>query len=370
MRRTTGVFGISLLALVAVLPTMLGSVRVTGRVIVPVDDTLTEDLYAFAEAAVVEGTIDGDLFVVAGEVTITGTVTGDVIGLVGGPLRISGEVQGAVRAAAVRLEISGSVGDDLAFVAAETVVDGSVGRDVLGFAGALDLYGSVGRDVRAQVFRLGLDGPVGRDVLVRTDRLRLDAEAAVGGDVLYQASADATVDPAASVAGRFTRRDVIAPVWARVVTRLFAVLSLLAFVAAGIVALWAFRGVSGRSLDRVREHPWRSALLGLAVLLVPPVLVLPLFLTLVGIPVALVVLLFWLCALFLGPLPAVTALGGRVLQRRGGAVAALVVGTLLWRGAMWLLPVLAALVYLAALVVGLGAYAGAAWSLRREHPAV
>jgi len=56
-----------------------------------------------------------------------------------------------------------------------------------------------------------------------------------------------------------------------------------------------------------------------------------------------------------------------LLRGSGGTAAALVVGAVVWRGAMWLLPLIAALVYLAALVLGLGAYATAAWSIRGEH---
>lgn len=370
MRHRRGVFGITLIGALLLAPFVVGSLRVTSSVIVTGDDIVTEDLYAFSEAAIVEGIIEGDLFVVTSELTITGTVRGDVIGLVGGTARITGMVEGAVRIAAVRLEITGGVGDDLAVLVAEGKLSGSVGRDILAIAGGFDLLGVVGRDVRAQVFRLGVDGSVGRDVLVRTDRLRLGADTAIGGDLLYQAGADARVADGAEVSGQLIRRQVIAPVWARAVTRLFAILSLLGFVVAGFVGLWVFRGLSARSVQTVREHPWRSAALGFGVLVIPPLLVMPLFLTLVGIPVALVLLLMWLSALFLGPLPAVTAAGVRLLDGKGGAAAALLVGTLVWRGTMWLLPLIAALIYLAALVVGLGAYASAAWTLRREHPAV
>jgi len=204
---------------------------------------------------------------------------------------------------------------------------------------------------------------------LQTGRLALEDEAVIGGDVLYKASSEARVDPASAVNGRLTRRDVITPVWAKVASRLFVVFSLLGFVVAGLLAAWVFRGWSSRALTAAEQRPGRSAVIGLGILLVPPILVLPLFLTLVGIPVALVILIAWVCALFLGPLPAVTAAGKRLLRGRGGVAAALVVGTVLWRGAMWLLPLIALLLYLAALLVGLGAYGAAAWSLRREHPA-
>jgi hypothetical protein len=344
----------------------VAGLRISSRVIVLAEDVVTEDLYAFGDHVIVEGVVQGDLFVITGNLTITGRVEGDVLGLVGGPARIAGEVTGAVRIAAVRVEVTGTVGDDMAVVAAESILEGSVGRDVYAIAGAVRLGGAVGRDVRAQVLRLTIDGPVARDVFARTGRLALEDEAVIGGDVLYKASSEARVDPAAAVNGRLTRREVITPVWASVASRLFVVFSTLGFVFAGLLAAWVFRRWSGRAVEAAENRPGRSAVIGLAVLLVPPLLVLPLFLTLVGIPVALVILLLWVSALFLGPLPAVTAAGKRLLRGRGGVAAALVVGTIVWRGAMWLLPLLALVLYLAALLIGLGAYGSAAWQLRRE----
>ena len=367
MTRSRGLFGISFIALLAAVPLMVGSLRISGRVIVLADDVVTEDLYAFGDHVIVEGVVEGDLFVITGNLLVTGRVDGDILGMVGGPARISGVVGGSVRIAAVDLEITGSVGDDVAAVAAQGTVDGAVGRDVLAISGSLAIDAAVGRDVRAQVFRMSIDGPITGDVHARTDRLTLEDEAVIGGDVLYKASNDARVDPAAAVNGHLTRREVIAPVWAKSLTRLFAVLSVLGFIVAGLMALWLFRGWSARAVEAVERRPGRSALIGLGLLVVPPILMLPLFLTLVGIPVALVVLLTWLVALFLGPLPAVTTAGKRLLRGRGGVALGLVVGTMLWRGAMWLLPLLAAVIYLAALLIGLGAYGSAAWSLRREH---
>ncbi len=99
--RSKRLFGVSLIALAAI-PLVIGSLRITSRIIVPEGDVVEEDLYAFGELVLIEGTIRGDLFAVAGELRVTGSVEGDVIALVGGPVEIAGEVDGAVRVAAIR----------------------------------------------------------------------------------------------------------------------------------------------------------------------------------------------------------------------------------------------------------------------------
>lgn len=360
------ILGVGLLGLLA-LPFTIASLRMSGSVIVPAGDVVSEDVYALGGNVIIEGTVEGDVFAITGNLRITGAVTGDVMALVGGPADISGTVGGSIRLAAVRTSVSGLVADDLAAVAIETTVTGAIGRDVLLVGGETTLAGRVGRDVRLQSLRLGIDGTVGRDVLVRVDRLVLGAGASVAGDLLYQASGDASVADGAVVSGQFTRRDILSPVWAQAVTRMVSILSLFGLVVAGLGALWLFRGTSVGAVAEVERHPWRAALIGLGTLLAVPVLLIPLFLTLVGIPFGLLLAVLWVVAIVLGPIPAVTRLGEVVLRGRGGVTAGLVVGAVVWRGAMWALPLIAGLVYLAALLVGLGGYVAAAWELRRSH---
>ena len=359
-------FGITLIVL-AGLPLVLGSLRVTGRIIVPVGNVVDEDLYAIGNLVSIEGTVRGDVIAISGELRISGTVEGDVIAMVGGRTEISGEVGGAVRIAGIRLDIGGSVQDDLAAFVVETDVVGSVGRDILLIGGEVSISGSVGRDLRLQAIRLGIDGEIGGNVLVKVNSLTLGSGTRVLGDVLYRASADAAVSDDVVIGGQFIRRTVLAPVWAKAVTRVVSVLSLFSLIVAGLTASWVFRSTSERAVREVEDRPLRSGIVGLGILVAPPLVAMPLFLTLVGMPIAIFVLLAWLLALILGPIPAVTRFGVVLLRDRGGVAAALVVGVVVWRGAMWLLPLIAGFVYLAALSVGLGAYATAGWNLRRGN---
>jgi hypothetical protein len=345
---------------------LLGSIRTANQVIVTEDTVVTEDLYAVGGRTIVEGTIQGDLVVLSGEVIVTGTVEGDVIGFVWGPARLRGEVGESVLLAALRLEAGGLVGGDLGIVAGEARIPGAVARDLLAITGSTALTGSVGRDLRAQAWELTVDGEVGRDVSARVDDLVVGDTARIGGDFTFRASGDVRVSDAATVGGSLVRAQVVAPTWAQAVTRLVGWLSVLGFLVAGVALFWVFRGTASRSVRVARERPGRSALVGLAVLVVPPLLAIPLFLTLVGLPVAVLVLLCWVLGLFLGPIPAVAAAGERLLAGRGGVLAGFVVGALLWRAGMWALSLVAALLYLIPLLVGLGAFAIAAWQSRRE----
>lgn len=367
MRVLKKILAVALLAGGIALPAapVLGSLRTANQVIVTEDDIVREDLYAVGGRTIVEGVVQGDLIVLTGEVIVTGTVEGDVVGLVGGPVRISGEVGESVLVAAVSLETAGRIGADASGFVGEALVGGEVGRDVLVTGGEVEVTARVGRDVRSQAWRLIVNGAVGRDIAARVDDLVLGDAARITGDVTFRASDEARVSPAASVGGALVRAQVLAPVWAQALTRLLGWLSVLGFVVAGVALFWVFRGTGPRAVRVARKRPWRSALVGLGVLVVPPIVALPLFLSLVGLPVALLILLLWVLGLFLGPIPAVAAAGERLLGGRGGILGGFVVAALLWRGGMWLLSLAAAVLYLIPLVVGLGAFTLGAWEARR-----
>jgi hypothetical protein len=73
-------------------------------------------------------------------------------------------------------------------------------------------------------------------------------------------------------------------------------------------------------------------------------------------------------ALLFGPVPAVTAIGSKILRGRWGLFAAFFLGAAVWRLGIWLIPLVGFGLYLGALVVGLGGWLVAIWEQRRETP--
>jgi cytoskeletal protein CcmA (bactofilin family) len=355
------------LALLIPVTGVFASIRTSSRNIVTADETVAEDVYAIGGTTIVEGTVRGDLVVAGGTLTISGTVEGDVLGVVAGTVRITGRVGGSVRVAALRFEADGEIGGDVGLLVGQARVDGAVARDVLLIGGEGVVGAAVGRDLRAQAWRLQVDGDIDRKVIVRSDDLEILSGARVGDDVTVQVTDRFEVSSEAAVGGRVIRRTILAPVWAKAAGRLFAWLSLPALLVAGILLTWLFRATARRAPQIAGDRPGRSALVGMGMIVVPPLLSLPLFLSLVGLPLAVLVLVGWLLALVLGPVPALTRFGGLVLRGRGGWIGGFVLGTLLWRGALWLLAPIAVALYLTALTIGLGSFTIAALEQRTRH---
>jgi hypothetical protein len=72
-------------------------------------------------------------------------------------------------------------------------------------------------------------------------------------------------------------------------------------------------------------------------------------------------------AILFAPVPAVTAFGSWLLRNReSGLLASFVLGAVIWRLGIWLIPLVGFVLYLGALAAGLGGWIVAMWEQRRE----
>ncbi|MEA3510281.1 MAG: polymer-forming cytoskeletal protein, partial [Actinomycetota bacterium] len=356
-----------LFALAPLLAAIAPSVVTTDLFIVGEDEPITEDVYVAATSGRVEGLIDGDLVITAGDLSIAGTVTGDVLALTSGIVRLEqgGVVEGSLRTVTPQVQIDGEIAKDL-FVAGLAGAVGStgvVGRDVIMFGGTLTIEGDVGRDVRGRLLNADVSGSVGRDIDLAVQRLVVDAGASVGGDVLYRSTNDAVIAEG-TVGGQVVQLPAQSNFVFGVILMIANVVGFLAFVVSGFVLLWLFRSTGAAAIEAVEKHPIKTGLVGLLSLIAAPLLVLFFAFTLVGLPLAVVLLVALLLALVFGPIPAVGAVGDLILRRKGGLFGGFLLGAILWRLGIWLIPFVGALIYLAGMIWGVGGWVLAAWRLR------
>lgn len=356
-------------AVLSVLAPVVADVITPQIYILEANEVEDEDVYIAANSARIDGRIEGDLLIASGDIAIGGVVTGDVFAITHGRIEVTGTVEGSVRALSRELAVPGTIGGDIAVASGTIGVPGEVGGDVLLVAGSAAITGSVGRDVLGRVLDCELDGTVGGDVDISVRSLRVGPRAEVGGDLLYRADRDAAISGGASVAGQFerlpSRATFVVRVWLIGVT----ILSFLAFVITGMVLFLVFRSTMARATGLVRTETWRTFWIGfLAVIGLPLVSILFLF-TVVGAPVGVLVMVLWLLGLAFAPVPAVTAGGDLLLRGRGGVFGAFIVGAVVWRFGIWLIPLVGVLLYTAALMAGTGGIVLASWRQRRAGAA-
>lgn len=352
-------------AFLAVLAPVVAEVLTPQIYILEANEVEDEDVYIAANSARIDGRIEGDLLIASGEIAIGGVVTGDVFAITHGRIEVTGTVEGSVRALSRELAVPGTVAGDIAVASGTIRVPGEVGGDVLLVAGSADITGTVGRDVLGRFLDGELDATVGGDVDISVRSLRVGPGSEVGGDLLYRADRDAAISGGASVQGQFerlpSRATFVVRVWLIGVT----ILSSLAFVITGMILFLVFRSTMARATGLVRTETWRTFWIGFLALIGLPLAAILFLFTVVGAPVGVLVMVLWLLGLAFAPVPAVTAAGDILLRGRGGIFGAFVVGAVVWRFGIWLIPLVGVLLYTAALMAGTGGIVLASWRQRR-----
>jgi hypothetical protein len=367
-------FALALVTLIVAAPGVVTDVVDTSFYIIDEDTPGDEDAYVLADFGSVESVLDGDLTIgVYEDLTISGTVTGDVVVAAGGSVTVTdtGLVEGSVRGVARSVVIDGRVGDDVAVAAVTIEIDGEVGRDLIGAGGRADVAGSIGRNVQGWFWTARIDAAVGNDVDVRVRALDVGARAAVGGDLLYRADSEASVDDAARVDGSLARLSTRAPFVVQVSLALFTIFGLIAFTLAGLLVLWASRRAAPRAAGAVATRTLRTAWVGVAAVVGVPLagwlLTLALQPFLAKVAVVALSLVVAIIAVLFGPIPALAAAGNAMTRGRAGLLGGFVVGVLVWRLVVWVMPVLGLLISIALLVFGIGGWLTSWWDRRRAR---
>lgn len=278
------------------------------QVLVPRGQTIDDDVYVLSGTVTIDGRVRRSVVIAGGTITLNGQVDGDVT-VAGGTVTINGPVGGSVRVAGGTVTINAPVGWD-ALVAGGDITLGSGSRitnDVVLGAGSAVVSGRIGGDLRGSAAEIRLLGEVRGDVVLNVgERLSLGPQAVVGGDLIYQAPQEASIDPTARIRGqtRFTQTRAAAGGEPRLTERVLAWLGSLllrltwALVAGTLLVLLLPRR-SATIADTLREAPLASLLWGIALLIAVPILAIVLLVTVVGVPAGLLLLGSYLAALYL-----------------------------------------------------------------------
>ena len=348
----------------------------------------------------VSGRLGSDHFSAGGMVNLTAPVEGDAL-IAGGQVDIASEVQGDLVVAGGQLSVGGSVGDDLYAAGGEVSVDAIVagnarvagGEVEIGPAtvidggaslsgGRVNFDGSVSSYLQATGGEVRIDGAVGGDAIVRSGELHIGPATRIDGKLVYRGPDTPVVPDGAVIAGGVEFHETPAGRWMDrdshvVVDAGRAVGSTLWFIGVfAVAALFAalFPGFSTQAATLIGRDPWTSLGIGLAVLVCVPFMALVLLITIIGIPLALLLVPIYLLLLFLGWVTAALFLAqkGLELARPGRPVttpvrllALLAALVLLWF--LRQVPFAGPLIGLVALSAGIGALVWQLWG-RRERP--
>jgi len=229
---------------------------------------ITEDMYALGGTVTVNGTIGHDLTIIGGSSQVHATVTDDVR-VVGGEVIIAEHIGGD-------LFVIGGV--------LKMLSTASVAGDIIFFGGDADINGNVGGSVLGTSKKIRIDAEVKGDVDVKTaTRLTLGSKANVGGFVRYASLEPLLRAPNASVAGEVSQNEYYTKSAASNTKTRNALIPLFITLFATLSLYLLFKKELQVFVHNVHNAPLKNGMLGLAVLVLGPVIALLLTVTVLGV---------------------------------------------------------------------------------------
>jgi hypothetical protein len=347
-------------------------------------------------------TFGSDYFAAGGMVNLTDPVMGDAL-LAGAQVSTASEVKGDLMVAGAEVSIGGGIGDDLYVAGGEVQVDAIVAGNArvaggeVGVGPATVINGSVslsGGRIRFDGSTRGylqasggvvqIDGTVDSDAEVRAEEIEIGPETRIAGKLIVHGPRAPTIPAGAQIVGGVEFHEG-EPSWhvdehevARDVRTVAhgvgSLLWIIGVFVAGTLFTLAFPSYSARAADWIGREPLRSLGLGFVLLICLPVLAVLLVITIVGIPLALILVMLYVPLLFLGWVTSAlfVARKGLSLVRRDrpSSVGMTLLALLLAVLALWALgqvPLLGGWVTFAALLLGIGALVWQGWPKRQAQ---
>ncbi len=322
--------------------------------------TIEDDLYVAGRSVDVVAQVQGDVTAAGQRVSIDESVTGDVLAA-GETVTILAQVQDDVRVAGRSVTIAGSVAGHV--VAAGETVSIAPAATVGGWAWLagreVHVAGRVGKELKVAGQVVTVSGEVAGDVEIMAEEIRILARARIKGNLVYRSENEPQISEDADIAGDIIAKPVLYP---EPEDRGGGFIFLLALAVAAIVYFLLFPVFSVAGAEGLRRAPLTALGIGVAVLFATPFVILLLFVTLIGVLIALPLLAYYLVSLLGGLLTGVIYVGDaglRLMGRAGSAAKGMrvlsIVVALVAILLIQVIPVVGALAVLVLFVLGLGA---------------
>lgn len=284
-----------------------GDMRLSAGDKVTIDEYVNGNAFAAAGRIDVREGIRRNAFLTGGDVTVTGPI-GRNLYVAGGDIRLEGTVDGKVRAAGGKIRVAPG-----ARIQGRATIAG----------GSIEVDGEIGGELRAFGESIVVNGIVKGDAELAGESIRIGPQARIDGRLNYRSGADIKVDPQAQVAQGVEEVKESDRHWARRVFHggpMFGGVSVsLGMVLLGALLILAAPRFSREAAALVRSEPWQGAGTGFVMLIGVPFVIVVLLITIIGIPLALLMVFGYLVLLLLGYLTAAIFVGDLALGRINAA---------------------------------------------------
>ncbi len=343
--------------------------RTTGlkQTVMPAGEVHEGWYFAAGDQVTIDGTINGDAYVAGAIVEVGGTINGDLI-VAGGQVTISGTVSDDIRGAGGVVRVSGRTGKNVTVAGGSVVIakEAEIGKNLLAAGGDIQVRGSVAEEAKLAAGTIGVTGSIKGNVSAATDELSTYPGASIGGNLSVMSGdsthihvALGTVHGKTEISGpeAHVRKHFLGMTPGGFWFKVLFTLSL--FLTALVLAFLFPQQLTGVGTT-ILGRPGASALWGILIIILAPVVMLILLCTVIGVPLALFLLFIYLWYLYLSQLALGVVVGHRILGADGKhgwrLVGVVCLGILIVR-ILAFIPYIATLIVLGGMLFGVGALA-------------
>lgn len=340
-----------------------------NSLVLPKDKEINETAFIAASDLVVDANINGDLLCAGQNITINGNIKGDIL-CASQSIRVNGNVDGDVRVVAQTVEINGLVTRNVYALSQSLTAAkfSNIKGDTFFGVQNVDLRGSLGRDLAGLGETVNISGSLLRNAKVTAMKIAVIDPAKIGGDFEYFMDNTGSVSVnQKNIKGNIIRHEIArkempqkevkeTSATAMVMGKVFWMISSLLL---GFAFLYFFRSSVQKRVSVITSRPFITGLIGFAFLFLTPIVFCLLLVTVIGAPLAFVLLLEYIVSIILASITPTIMIGEWLIKllskkKAVGYSWPLVVGTIAV-GLLFLVPVIGSIAGFLLLLVGLGA---------------
>lgn len=275
------------------------------------------NLYVVGQTLDIEGDINKDLVAAGNTLNIMGDVESSVIAA-GSAVNLSGEVGNNARLAGQTITISNNVDGDVNAAGSNIIVDkdSTINGDFLAVGGKMTVDGKIEGDIYFSGRELIINGSVGGDIKTSVRNLTIGDSAVVGGKVSYRSENQLTGSTANIKGGvEYTKHTPVSFDFNYKEFLYWSILmkSLLVLVAL-FVLVYLMPRFSHNFANESYRNIWKNLGYGALTLFVTPIIMFLLFISLLGIPLAIGLGMFYLLLLILAGIYSPLVIGSLVYK--------------------------------------------------------
>ncbi|MFC1613222.1 hypothetical protein ACFL23_02720 [Patescibacteria group bacterium] len=287
------------------------------------DDSYDGTFFRIGEDLQIDNDVNGDVIVIAKSLTINGNINGDVIAVVAETIEINGIVSGDVRIATKNIILNSKIGRNInAFsVNLQLGKDAIAGGDILMSSNYFKNEGIIEGSIKGNIENVEISNLIGGDVDIDLgDKGKLDIapNTVIQGSLFYSASQEAVIDNTVVIHGE-TKYEIVEDKLVNVSSiNIFAKLvTLFGMLVVGMVLLAIFKKRINQPIEEIKKHPTKSLLWGIGYLIFIPIISFLLMFTIIGIPIALIILAIYFILLYVSQVFCGIVIG-KLVTRKGG----------------------------------------------------